>query len=97
MNIKPEQFVGWQDVPVNYTGVVSLLILGEIRYLKNGLLHRIDGPAQIFTRKQAQGFKFCHAYWLNGNVVSEQIYYRMPSVIQNKIKRIVEETLTVTE
>jgi len=94
--MKPEHFVGWQDVPANYTGVVVLLILGEIRHLKNGKLHRLDGPAQIFTRRIASS-NITSVYWLNGNVVSKQNYYRFPAVIEEKIKKITEETLTTND
>jgi len=41
------KFPYWKDAPENYTGIIDRTngVNGSIEYYRDGLLHRIDGPA----------------------------------------------------
>lgn len=43
------QFEYRLDIPDDFSGVCKVLIDGSIRYYQNGLFHREDGPAIIFS------------------------------------------------
>src|ERR1700691_543947 len=48
----------WCNLPENYTGIVDYHD-GDIHYYLNGLHHRVDGPAVIYTNGLI-------VYYLNG-------------------------------
>ena len=51
----------WKDIPQSYIGVVEWDD-GVVSYLKNGKLHREDGPARIYK----DGHK---SWWLDGKII----------------------------
>ncbi len=47
---------GWKEIPTYFTGIVEYLN-GTKKWFKNGLLHRLDGPAVEYANGTKEWFK----------------------------------------
>ena len=82
------KFAKTRDVPNTYTGCCFIVSHNQVRYYKNGNLHRLDGPAIIeYNRHSSKSF-----YWWfvdDERLVTEEMFYNHPKVISQKLKMIV--------
>lgn len=65
------------DVPDNFTGVCELTAWEAICHLKEGLLHRTDGPAVEWTNGNVD-------WYIDGKEFSKEDFDSLPEVIMHR-------------
>lgn len=70
-----------------YNGVLKRKI-----WMKNGLWHRLDGPASIDTCNISGGERKTECkFWINDKQIKEEIdYWKHPLVVKAKLNKILE-------
>lgn len=66
---------------IKFTGICVIINTKEEIWMKDGLWHRLDGPA-LFSKK------FSGKYWINDKPVSVKDFYNHPLVLKHKLNSI---------
>jgi len=80
-------------MPSNFTGCCYVETFGATYWMKNGRIHREDGPAVIFDNDYSSGVndsKTFDQYWLEGNYFVKEEYWNHHKVMKKKLDLILE-------
>lgn len=79
------------DIPINFTGVCKIVEPNQIRWYKNGIRHRLDGPAVIryYNENGLKGLAKL-LYFIEDHSFTKKEYWQHPLVIKAILNKIVE-------
>lgn len=79
------------DIPINFTGICNVVEPSQTRWYKNGIRHRLNGPAVIRHYNENSLIGITKSlYFIDGINLTKKEYWEHPLVIKAILDKIIE-------